>query len=144
MKLLGAVVIRGRRLFQSFGKWTILSVINTTFQTILINTTFRGVALIRGEVLISLWIPKGAALIWGPALIRGNKIIIKFYNLRVQIFKQGQSSSRQKNDCFFQQVLRQNVRWFLSQHKKTLLNRGFIPRRIKRSSVPLKKDTKDF
>ena len=62
----------------------------------------------------------------------------------MQIFKQGQSSTRQKNDCFFQQVLRQNVRWFLSQHKKTLLNRGFIPRRIERSSVPVKKDTKNF
>ena len=144
MKLLGAVVIRERRLFQSFGKWTILSVINTTFQTILINTTFRGVALIRGEVLISLWMPQGATLIWGPALITGNKVIIKFYNLRVQMFKQGESSSWQKNDCFFQQVLRQNVRRFLSWHKKKLLNRGFIPRRRERPSVPLKKDTRDF
>ena len=91
-----------------------LNVINTTFQTILINTTFRGAALFRGEVLISLWIPKSAAFISGSALIRGSEVIIKFYNLRVQMFKQGESSSRLKNDCFFQQVLPQNVRRFLS------------------------------
>ena len=46
--------------------------------TILINTAFRGAALIKGNVLISIWIPKGAslfkraALIWGLVLIREN------------------------------------------------------------------------
>ena len=32
------------------------------------------VALTRGEALISMWIPKYAALIWGPALIRENTV----------------------------------------------------------------------
>ena len=39
----------------------------------------------------------------------------------MQTFKQDDSSSRQKNDSrFSQQILRQNMRWVLSQHKKTL------------------------
>ena len=35
---------------------------------ILISTTFRGAALIRGEALISMWIPRG------PKFIRGNTV----------------------------------------------------------------------
>ena len=37
---------------------------------------FRGVAVIRREALISLWIPKGAAFDLGSALIRGNTVFI--------------------------------------------------------------------
>ena len=33
--------------------------------TILICAAFRGVALIRGEALISMWIPRGVALVRG-------------------------------------------------------------------------------
>ena len=36
--------------------------------------------LIRGEVLISMWIPKGAMVIGGPALIRGNTVFPKVSN----------------------------------------------------------------
>ena len=38
--------------------------------TILISAAFRVATLIRGEALISMWIPKSAALILGPALVR--------------------------------------------------------------------------
>ena len=48
--------------------------------TIPISTPFRGGVLIRGEVLISMWIPKGAMLIGGPALIRGNTVFPKVSN----------------------------------------------------------------
>ena len=34
-------------------------------ETILIRTAFIGAGLIRGEALISMWIPKGAAVIRG-------------------------------------------------------------------------------
>ena len=37
--------------------------------TILISLAFRRVALIRGEALVSVWIPNGAALVSDPALI---------------------------------------------------------------------------
>ena len=43
------------------------------------------------------------------------------------MFKQVDSSTRQKNnDNFFQQILRQNARWFLPQHRKKLLQGYFI------------------
>ena len=61
------------------------------------------------------------------------------------MFKQDGSSSRQKNDaCFSRQVLRQYVRWFLSQHWKTLPRKGFILKLIERTYVPLKNSTRDF
>ena len=40
--------------------------------TILISATFRGAALISGEVLISMWAPKRAALIRGRRLFDAN------------------------------------------------------------------------
>ena len=46
--------------------------------TILINAAFIGAVLIRDEALISMWIPKGAALIRGPALIRVNKVCLYY------------------------------------------------------------------
>ena len=43
------------------------------------------------------------------------------------MFKKVDSSTRQKNnDNFFQQILRQNARWFLPQHRKKLLQGYFI------------------
>ena len=36
--------------------------------TVLISGTFGGAALIRGEALFSMWIPKGEALIRGQRL----------------------------------------------------------------------------
>ena len=40
---------------------------------LLLNFETLGAVLIR--VLISMWIPKSGALIWVPALIRGNTVI---------------------------------------------------------------------
>ena len=61
------------------------------------------------------------------------------------MFEQGDSSSRQKNNgCFSQQILRQNVGWFLSQHRKAIPRRGFILEPIERPYVPLKSGTRDF
>ena len=55
------------------------------------------------------------------------------------MFKQGDSSSRRKMDgCLFQQILRQNVIWFLSYHWKTLPRRGFTLKSIERLYVSLK------
>ena len=51
--------------FQNKNETKILTIV-----TILISI-FRVAALIRKEALISIWIPKSAALISGPALIRG-------------------------------------------------------------------------
>ena len=42
------------------------------------------------------------------------------------------------NGCPFQQVLRQNLGWFLSQHWKTLFPRGFILRPAERAQILLK------
>ena len=44
--------------------------------TILISATYIGAALIGWEALISVWTPKGAALVRGPALIRGNTLTL--------------------------------------------------------------------
>ena len=57
--------------------------------------------------------------------------------------KQGDVLNRQKMDgCFFQQVLSQNVRWFLSLHREVLPR--FILNSIERPYVPLKNGTRDF
>ena len=46
------------------------------------------------------------------------------------MFKQGDSSNRQKiHDCFlsfFQQILRQNLSWLLSKKREMFLRIGFI------------------
>ena len=43
------------------------------------------------------------------------------------MLEKGDSSIGQKmNGCSFQLVLRQNLSWFLSWHKKTLFPRGFV------------------
>ena len=55
------------------------------------------------------------------------------------MFKHGDSSSRQKMRGYpFQQILRQNVSWFLSYHRKMDLFRGFIFKPTETSWVPLK------
>ena len=54
--------------------------------------------------------------------------------LRVHMFKQGDSSSsrQKKGGCFSQQVFLQNLRCFLSSHKKMLPYGGFILKPIER------------
>ena len=48
-------------------------------------------------------------------------------------------SNREKmNRCSFQEVLRQNLSWFLSQHRKTLFLRGFILKPTERAYIFLK------
>ena len=47
------------------------------------------------------------------------------------------------NGCSFQQVSRQNLGWFLSQHWKTLLLRGFILK-LTESVGSSKNGTRDF
>ena len=42
-----------------------------------INNIFRGPALIRGEALISIWTPKGAALIRGRRLFEVGRLLEK-------------------------------------------------------------------
>ena len=55
-----------------------------------------------------------------------------------QIFEKGGLSNRQKmNGCSFQQVLRQNLSWFFSKHRKMLFLRAFI-------LEPTENGTKDF
>ena len=49
-----------------------------------------------------------------------------------------------KNEWSFQQVLRQNLGWFLAQHWKTIFIRGFILKPSDRVYVLLKKRTRDF
>ena len=46
--------------------------------------------------------------------------------------------------CSFQQVLRQNLGQFLSQHWKTLFLRGFTLKLTERAQVLLKNSTRDF
>ena len=61
------------------------------------------------------------------------------------MFEKGGSSNKHKmNGCFFQLVLRQNSRWFLSSNRKTLFLRDFILKRKERAEVLLKNGTKDF
>ena len=48
------------------------------------------------------------------------------------------------NGSSFQQVLRQNLGWFLSKHSKTLLLRDFILKPTERAQVLLKIFTRDF
>ena len=65
--------------------------------------------------------------------------------LRAQMFKQGESPNRQKTaGCFFEKKIGQNMRWFLSEHRKTLNRRGFILKSTDRIQVSLKNGTKDF
>ena len=45
---------------------------------------------------------------------------------------------------FFQQFLRQNLRWFLSKHWRTLFLRGFILKPTERALILLKIGTRDF
>ena len=53
---------------------------------------------------------------------------LHYHVLGVQMFKKYDSSNRtvKINGCSFQQVLRQNLGWFLSLHWKTLFLRSFI------------------
>ena len=61
------------------------------------------------------------------------------------MFEQGDSSNRQKKDgCSFRQLLRQNLCWFLSQHRKTLCLRGLILKPTEGALVLLKNGTKNF
>ena len=48
------------------------------------------------------------------------------------------------NDCSFQQVLRQKLGWFLSQHQKMLFLRSFILKSTERAQILLKSGTRDF
>ena len=43
--------------------------------TILISIAFRGAELIRGEALISMWIPRGEALIRGRSLFEARRLL---------------------------------------------------------------------
>ena len=43
--------------------------------TILIRPAFLGAVLIRGEALISMWIPKDAALIRGQRLFEARRLL---------------------------------------------------------------------
>ena len=43
--------------------------------TILISNAFIGAVLIGGEALISIWIPKGAALIRGWCLFEAQRLL---------------------------------------------------------------------
>ena len=59
-----------------------------------------------------------------------------YHVLRVQMFEKCDSSKKtvRMNSCSFQQVLRQNLGWFLSKHwKKTRFLRGFILEPTKRA-----------
>ena len=55
--------------------------------TILVSAASRGVVLIRGEALISMWISKSALLICDLVLIRGNMVYVYIERDR-QIHKQ--------------------------------------------------------
>ena len=59
--------------------------------TILISPTFIGAALIRGEVLISMWIPKEATL------IRGNTVSVfhSYENSHYRVY------SKETNQLYF-------------------------------------------
>ena len=59
---------------------------------------------------------------------------------RISLFEKGDSSNRQKMN---EQLLRQNLSWFLSQHMKTLIFRGFILKPTKTASVLPKNGTTD-
>ena len=48
------------------------------------------------------------------------------------------------NGCSFQQVLRQNLSWFLSEHWKALLLGSFILKPTEREYVLLNSSTRDF
>ena len=50
----------------------------------------------------------------------------------------GSNRQVKMNDCLFQEVSRQNLRWFLSKHGKTLFLRGFILKPTQRPYVFLK------
>ena len=57
----------------------------------------------------------------------------------------GDSSNRKKkNGCSFQQVLRQNLSWFLSEHRKTLFLRGFTLNPTEKAKFFQKNGTTDF
>ena len=48
------------------------------------------------------------------------------------------------NGCYFQQVLQQNLGWFLSEHRKTVFLRGFILKPTQKAQVLLENYTRDF
>ena len=50
----------------------------------------------------------------------------------------GSNRQVKMNDCSFQEISRQNLRWFLSKHGKTLFLRGFILKPTQRPYVFLK------
>ena len=63
----------------------------------------KGAALIRGEAFISMWIPKGAALIWDLALIRGfNTVFFSFL----------QNDNEKQGDFIWQEVWRTSIHLF--------------------------------
>ena len=43
--------------------------------TVLISPAFIGAALMRGEVFISMWIPKGVVLIGGRSLLESRSLL---------------------------------------------------------------------
>ena len=53
-----------------------------------ISSAFRCAALIRGEALISMWIPKGAAFIRGRRLFEARSLLGKIRWSRYQILAQ--------------------------------------------------------
>ena len=73
-------------------------------------------------------------------------LFMKLYNsIKMQVFKKGGSSSREKrHGCFLQQILRHNVRCFWSYHRKAIPGRGFISNPIVRPYAPLKNGTRNF
>ena len=56
--------------------------------TILTSVAFRGAALIRGEALISMWIPKGAAIITGRRLFKARPSLEEIWYLLHSCVKQ--------------------------------------------------------
>ena len=54
------------------------------------------------------------------------------------------SKKLKMNGCFFQEILRQNVGWFLSQHRQTLIRRSFTLKPKLITQIPLKNSTTNF
>ena len=51
---------------------------------------------------------------------------------------------KKMNGCSFQQVLRKNLRWFLSSYWERVFLRGFILKPTESGQVPLKNNIRDF
>ena len=61
------------------------------------------------------------------------------------MFEKGDSSNRQKMSCcYLHQILRQNLCWLLSYHRKKLFLRGFILKSTERAKVLPKNDHSGF